>query len=163
MSDSSVNITPTGSTPVGTDDRTTGAGVVNLQQVVNYKGTPNKSGPITSSPIATGSTVAMPSTIPVTSGKKGWLEHALFSSTQPTLWTVVTVDNAGGLTSVAPFLTSANETFDFKPGMDNEVATVASTGAAKFQVAAQNISSSGVVAATAYAAFFWAENLSTEV
>jgi len=159
MSDSSVNVTPTGATPIATSQRTTGAGVVQMQQVAVFKGMPGTSGPITQAIGVGGSAaVQIPSSVSVTSGKIGSLQHGVFSSTQPTLWTIVTVNNSGALASSTPFLTNANETFDFKPGLENEILTVTSTGAAKFQVAAQNISTNALVAATAYVAFAWAEN-----
>ena len=157
-SDSSANITQTGSTAIATSTRTTGAGAVEIQQSVIYKGQPNQSGPITHGGIAAGVTVQIPSPISVTSGKTGSLQHAVFSSTQPTLWTLVTVNNSGVLASVVPFLTNANETFDYKPGAELEVSTVASTGTAKFQLAAQNVSANNLVTATVYAGLFWGEN-----
>ena len=157
-SDSSANITQTGTTPIATTSRTTGAGAVEMQQTAIYKGQPNASGPIAQGGIAAGTTVQVPSPVPVTSGKTGSLQHAIFSSTQPTLWTVVTVNNSGALSSVVPFLTNANEAFDYKPGLEFEILTVASTGAAKFQVAAQNVSANNLATATVYAGFWWGEN-----
>lgn len=130
--------------------------------VVPSFGTPNASGPISltaGSAIAPGASGTLTSTVPVTNGKTGTLQHAIFASTQPTLWTIQTVNNAGTPTSVTSFITGANETFDFKPGTSGEIATVASTSTScKFQATAQNIGTDQNNPDSVYVSFFWAEN-----
>ena len=127
--------------------------------VVDSRGTPVASGNISATGISAGTNSTLSSSVSVTSDKTGTLQHALFSATQPTLWTIQTVNNAGTATSVVNFLTSAYETFDFKPGTLGEIATVLSSSTnCKFQVIAQNVGTDQNNPATAYANFFWAEN-----
>lgn len=120
------------------------------------------SGSATASAIASGASVTLTPTANVTSGMTGTLQHAIFAATQPTLWQLQTVNNAGAATNVgAPFLTGANESFDFKPGSVDEVPSVLSTGSScKFQVTAQNLSANTGTGgnANAYVTFWWAEN-----
>lgn len=127
--------------------------------VVPVLGSPNASGLITNGNVPAGGTVTLTSPVPVTVGTTGTLQHAIFSSTLPTLWTVQTVNNAGTPTNVANFLTDANGSFDFKPGMPREISTVQATNTScVFQVTAQNLSTNQSVAGAVYANFFWAEN-----
>ena len=142
-------------------DSTIGTGSVvdsNGLHVVLEKGTPNASGVLSDTTLAAGANVTLTSAVVVTSGKTGTLQHALFAGTQPILWQVQTVNNAGAVTTVASFITDANQSFDFKPGANAEVATVLSTGTAAFAVNATNLSTNATVNASVYGAFFWAEN-----
>jgi hypothetical protein len=157
MADSSVNVAPFGSTPIGTDQRTTNAGAVQIQQTVIFKGEPNTSGPLVSLAIASLALATITSSVPVTNTKVGSLQHAVFASTQPTLWRVQTV-NASLATVQFNLTTNANETFDYKPGLEKECSTVvASGGNTKFQVQAQNLSTNELNTANAYVTFWWGE------
>ena len=142
-------------------DSTSGQGsVVDLNglHVVLEKGTPNASGVLSNTTLAAGANVTLTSAVVVTSGKTGTLQHAIFAGTQPILWQVQTVNNAGAPTTVVSFITDANQSFDFKPGANAEVSTVLSTGTAAFAVNATNLSTNATVNASVYGTFFWAEN-----
>ena len=175
---SSVNVTASGSSPIATYQQTQNATTVQVQQfsavdptsgqgatvdlnglhVVPSVGTPNTSGALTATGIVSGGSATLTSSVPVTNAKTGTLQHGIFSSTQPVQWTLQTINNAGTPTTVANFITDANRTYDFKPGSLAEIATVLSTGTAAFQVVANNLSTNQSITATAYATFFWAEN-----
>lgn len=177
---SAVNVTASGSSPIATFSQTQDAETVYIQQialvdptsgqgapvdvnglhVVPSVGAAKTSGSITASNIAAGGNANLTSSVPVTNAKTGTLQHGIFASTQPTQWTMQTLDNTSTPATVAIFLTDANETYDYKPpiGLQGEISTVLSTGAAKFQVNATNLSTNNSVTATAYATFFWAEN-----
>jgi hypothetical protein len=145
--------------PTGTGTNAIGATITaNGLQVIPTFGTTATSGLVTASSIAAGGNSTLSSSVMVTSGKTGTLQHGVFASTQPTQWQVNSVNNVGGATTIFTFLTNAYEAYDFKPGMWNEATTVASTGAAYFQVIATNLSNNANQTANAYATFFWAEN-----
>ena len=127
--------------------------------VVPSIGAPNASGPIEATNIAYGTPATLVSTVPITDGKTGTLQHAIFASTQPTQWTIQTVNNASSATSRVSFITNANETYDYRAVMNNELSTVlASTANVIFQVVATNLNPNTSVTATAFANFFWSEN-----
>ncbi len=176
---SAINVAEAGASPVATFSQTQGGITVYIQQaslvdatsgasvavdanglhIVPSIGTPNTSGLLSALAIASGANATMASTVPITSGKTGTLQHGIFSSTQPTLWTLQSVNNAGTPLSVVSFLTDANAVFDFKPGSIAEVSTVlASSAICIFQVIAQNLSVNTSVTANAYATLFWVEN-----
>lgn len=174
---SSINVTASGSSPVATFTQTQGGSTVYVQQasVVDPstgQGAPVDTnglhvvlsvgalqvwgGPLSASAIANGASATLNST--VTNGYTGTLQHGIFASTQPTQWALQIVNNSGTPTTITQFLTSANETYDYKPGSIGEVPTVLSNGNAKYQVVATNLSTNSNETATVYATFFWAEN-----
>ncbi len=178
MAQSSVFVTSSGSSPIATFSQTQSGQTVEVQQVslvdpstgqasvvdtlglhvVIEKGAPNSSGTVSNTAIASGATAALTSSVVVTSGKTGTLQHAIFAGTQPILWQIQTLNNLSVAATVASVITDANQSFDFKPGSNSEVSTVLSTGVATFQVQATNLSTNASVNASAYATFFWAEN-----
>lgn len=178
-----LNITPSGSSPVGfvnvpllvsgsivqanvqataLVDPSTGTPSTidaNGLHVIPSVGSPNTSGIVSNTNIAAGASATLASSVPVTTGKTGTLQHAVFTSTQPVLWTLQTVNNAGTPTNVASFITDANRSFDFKPGTPGEVSTVLATNSScVFEAIAQNLGTNQAVPAAAYASYFWAEN-----
>jgi hypothetical protein len=158
MAQSSVDVQPTGTTPIAVVTQVQGGTTVNVQQVIASPGTPNTSGSLNATNIANGASATLTSSVVVTSGFTGTLQHAIFASTQATLWTLQTLNNSSAVTTVATFLTNANETYDLKAAYPTEIATVLSTGVATFQVIANNQSANANLTATAYATFFWAES-----
>ncbi len=179
MSQGYVLVSSSGASPIAVFEQTQNGITVSVQQaalvdpvtgtastvdanglhVVLETGAQNTSGPISQAAIAAGAAATLASAVPITSGKTGTLQHAVFAATQPMLWTIQSVNNAGATANIASVLTNANETFDFKPGSVDEVSTVLSSSATcKFQVVATSQSTNQSVSATAYATFFWAEN-----
>lgn len=127
--------------------------------VIPSLGTPLTSGIVSNTNISSGASATLPSPVPITSGKTGTLQHAIFASTQPVLWTLQKVNNAGTPTSISSFITDANRSFDFKPGSPNEVATDQASGSAcLYQATALNLSTNQATPASVYATYFWAEN-----
>lgn len=157
MAQSSVDVAPSGSTPIAVVTQVQGGTTVNVQQVIASPGTPNTSGSLNATGIANGGSATITSSVVVTSGFTGWLQHGIFASTQATLWVLQTLNNASAPTTVTSFLTNANETFDYKVAYPTETATVLSTGVATFQVIATNQSANANLTASAYATFNWVE------
>src|ERR1700743_279920 len=112
---SAINVTPSGASAVATYTQTQNTNTVYVPQsvlvdatsgshpevdqnglhVVPVLGTPNSSGVISASPINPNAAVPLTSTVSVTTGKTGTLQHAIFSGTQTIFWTLQTVNNAG--------------------------------------------------------------------
>lgn len=177
-SDSFINVASAGSSPVACFEQTQNSTQVFVQQSAlvdptsgspssvdangnlqtrNNSGTQQTSGVLTATiAYAASSTLTAKS---ISTGKAGSLQHALVSSSQPTLWTIQTVANNGSATSIATFFTDALKPFDFKAATWNEVTTqVASTSSCALQVVAVNQSTNQSVTNVVYAQFFWAEN-----
>lgn len=173
-----VNVASAGSSPIATFQQTQSGITVQVQQgaivdptsgqgatvdanglhVVLSTGALATSGSLTATSIVSQGSETISSSVKVTSGKTGTLQHAIFAGTTPMQWALQTVDNSSAATTVATFFTNAYESFDFKPGSLGEIATVASTGNALFQVVATNLSMAANPTGTAFASFFWAEN-----
>ncbi len=178
MAQSSVSVTSSGSSPIATFAQTQNGSTVQVQQlalvdpstgqasvvdnlglhIVEEKGAPNTSGTITNGSIVGGANATLTSSVVVTSGKTGTLQHAIFAGTAPMLWQVQTLNNSSAATTVATIVTDANQSFDLKPGSNGEISTVLSTGVATFQVVASNLSTNTTLSGAAYATFYWAEN-----
>lgn len=157
MAQSYVEVLPSGTTPIATVSQVQGGTTVNVQQVIASPGTPNTSGSLNATGIANGGSATLTSSVVVTSGFTGTLQHAIFASTMATLWVLQTLNNSSAATTIATFLTNANETYDLRSSYPGEIATVLSTGVATFQVIATNQSGNSNITAAAYATFFWAE------
>lgn len=175
---SAVDVTPSGTTGIATFTQTQGGNTVFVQQqsivdpttgvaasvganglaVSPSVGAPNTSGAIIATNIVSGVSANLTSSVPVTSGKTGTLQHGIFASTLAAKWTVQALDNSSAVTASFSFLTGPNQTYDFKPGCKDEFPTVLSTGAATFQVVTHNLDTNLGNTATSYASFSWAEN-----
>jgi hypothetical protein len=183
--ETAVNVTASGSSPIACvqQNQQSGAQEVQVQQIVlvDYNGTGtdaigatvnangslnvaqsvganNQSGLVSNPAVAYNSSATLYSPIPVTSGKVGTLQHAIFASSQPTLWVLQTLNNSSAATTKTGFMTGPNDSFDYRAATHGELPTVSSTGHANFQVIATNLSTNSNQTDAVYASFFWAEN-----
>lgn len=176
----SIDVQSSGTNAVATFQQTQGGSTVNVQQaalvdatsstpaqidangaiyVRPYVGTPKNSGPQTASVAGGGGGTATLASGLITVAAIASLQHALFGATTPCSWTLQTVNASGTPASVFTVVTPAFGSFDFKPGMVKEVATVAGDNVhVQFQVVCTNLDTSGLNTASAYAYFNWAEN-----
>lgn len=126
--------------------------------VVTNLGSP-VSGVASNTSITGNSPVTLVSSVAITNGKTGTLQHGIFCASGPMLWQLQTVNNSGSPTTVLTFMSDAFETYDYVAKMANEISSVLSTGTtAKFQVVATPLGTNQSAIVSAYANFIWAEN-----
>lgn len=178
MSDSFINVASSGSSPVAVFEQVQNATTVFVQQAALVdpnsgqpsvidangwlqiranSGTQRSSGPL--SVVVNFASSGIVTAPGVTIGKTGYLQHAVLSANQPSLWTLQTVANNGAATNVASFYSNALESVDFRAMTWNEVVTqLASSASCAFQITCANQSTNQNINSQVYAQFFWAEN-----